>query len=244
VPPHTVRGRGVEPPMMPFDRFTERAQDVIARSQEILLRYGHNQMDTEHVFLALIEQPDGLVTQILEDMLGVNTELLAMQLDEYLSGNRKLSVPGRPGGGQIYVTPRIQRLGQVAIGEAQSMGDEYISTEHLLLAIASEERGHADRLLSEAGVDKEDIRLAVDELRAGAKVTDPRAETRLRVLDKFGRDLTALARDGRLDPMIGREVELHRLMRILLRRTKNNPALIGDPGVGKTAIVEGWRSGS
>jgi ATP-dependent Clp protease ATP-binding subunit ClpC len=230
---------GAIPPMMPFDRFTERAQDVIARSQEILMRYGHNQMDTEHLFLALLEQPDGLATQILEEMLGVNTELVAMQLDEYLSNNRKLNVPGRPGGGQIYVTPRIQRLGQVAMSEAQSMGDEYISTEHLLLAIASEERGHSDRLLSEAGVDKEDIRLAIDELRAGQRVTDPRAETRLRVLEKYGRDLTLLAREGKLDPVIGRETELQRIMRILLRRTKNNPALIGDPGVGKTAIVEG-----
>jgi ATP-dependent Clp protease ATP-binding subunit ClpC len=225
--------------MMPFDRFTERAQDVIARSQEILLRYGHNQMDTEHVFLALLEQPDGLATEIFEEMLGVNTELLAMQLDEHLANNRKLNVPGRPGSGQIYVTPRIQRLGQVAMSEAQSFGDEYISTEHLLLAIASEERGHSARLLGEAGVDKEDVRLAIDELRAGRRVTDPHAETRYRVLEKYGRDLTALAREGRLDPVIGREAETLRMMRVLMRRTKNNPVLIGDPGVGKTAIVEG-----
>ncbi len=225
--------------MMPFDRFTERAQDVIARSQEILLRYAHNQMDTEHVFLALLEQPDGVATEIFEEMLGVNTELLAMQLDEYLANNRKLNVPGRPGGGQIYVTPRIQRLGQVAMSEAQSLGDEYISTEHLILAIASEERGHSARLLSDAGVDKEDVRLAIDELRAGQRVTDPRAESRYRVLEKFGRDLTDLAREGKLDPVIGREGEMLRMMRVLMRRTKNNPVLIGDPGVGKTAIVEG-----
>jgi ATP-dependent Clp protease ATP-binding subunit ClpC len=225
--------------MMPFDRFTERAQDVIARSQEILARYQHNQMDTEHVFLALLEQPDGLATEIFEDMLGVNTEILIMQLDEHLANNRKLTVPGRPGSGQIYVTPRIQRLGQVAMSEAQSLGDEYISTEHLLLAIASEERGTSARLLSETGVDKEDIRLAIDELRGGRKVTDPRAETRYRVLEKFGRDLTAMAREGKLDPVIGRETEVLRMMRVLARRTKNNPILIGDPGVGKTAIVEG-----
>ncbi len=225
--------------MMPFDRFTERAQDVIARSQEILSRYQHNQMDTEHVFLALLEQPDGLASELFEDMLGVNTELLIMQLDEHLANNRKLTVPGRPGSGQIYVTPRIQRLGQVAMSEAQSLGDEYISTEHLLLAIASEERGTSARLLSEAGVDKEDIRLAVDELRGGRRVTDPRAESRYRVLEKYGRDLTALARDGKLDPVIGRETEVLRMMRVLARRTKNNPILIGDPGVGKTAIVEG-----
>jgi ATP-dependent Clp protease ATP-binding subunit ClpC len=225
--------------MMPFDRFTERAQDVIARSQEILLRYGHNQMDVEHVFLALLEQPDGLATQIFEEILGVNTELMAMQVDEHLSNNKKLTVPGRPGSGQIYVTPRIQRLGQVAMSEAQSLGDEYISTEHILLAIASEERGTAGRLLAEAGIDKEDIRLAIDEVREGRKVTDPRAETRYRVLEKYGRDLTQLARDGKLDPVIGRRTETLRLMRVLARRTKNNPVLIGDPGVGKTAIVEG-----
>ncbi len=225
--------------MIPFDRFTERAQDVIARSQELLLRYAHNQMDTEHVFLALLEQPDGIATVVLEDMLGVNSELLAMQLDEYLANNRKLNVPGRSGSGQIYVTPRIQRLSQVALSEAQSMGDDYISTEHLLLAIISEERGHATRLLAEAGIDKEDARLAIDELRAGQRVTDPRAETRYRVLEKYGRDLTALAREGKLDPVVGRETELVRLMRVLMRRSKNNPVLIGDPGVGKTAVVEG-----
>ncbi len=225
--------------MMPFDQFTERAQDVIARAQEILVRYGHNQMDTEHVFLALLEQPDGLATEIFEDMLGVNTELLAMQLDEYLANNRKLNVPGRPNTGQIYVTPRIQRLGQVALSEAQSLGDEYISTEHILLAIVSEERGPSARLLAEAGVDKEDVRLAIEELRGGQRVTDPRAETRYRVLEKYGRDLTALAREDKLDPVIGRETETLRLMRVLARRTKNNPVLIGDPGVGKTAIAEG-----
>ncbi len=225
--------------MMPFDRFTERAQDVIARSQEVLLRYGHNQMDVEHVFLALLEQPDGVATQIFEDILGVNTELMAMQIDEHLAKNKKLTVPGRPGSGQIYVTPRIQRLGQVAMSEAQSLGDEYISTEHILLAMASEERGTSARLLTEAGVDKEDIRLAVDELREGRKVTDPRAESRYRVLEKYGRDLTQMAIDGKLDPVIGRQNETLRLMRVLARRTKNNPVLIGDPGVGKTAIVEG-----
>jgi len=225
--------------MIPFDRFTERAQDVISRSQEILLRYAHNQMDTEHVFLALLEQPDGIAAVVLEEMLGVNTELLAMQLDEYLANNRKLNVPGRAGPGQIYVTPRIQRLGQVAMSEAQSLGDEYISTEHLLLAITSEERGHSARLLAEFGVDKEDARLAIDELRAGQRVTDPRHETRYRVLERYGRDLTVLAREGKLDPVVGRETELKRMMRVLMRRTKNNPVLIGDPGVGKTAVVEG-----
>ncbi len=225
--------------MLPFDRFTERAQDVIARSQEILMRYSHNQMDTEHVFLALLEQPDGLAGQIFERFLGVNTELLALQLDEFLANNRRLNVPGRPGSGQIYVTPRIQRLGQVALSEAQTLSDAYISTEHILLAISSEDRGHSARLLSEAGVDKEDVRLAIEELRAGKRITDPRAETRYRVLERYGRDLTALAREGKLDPVVGRAPELQRMMRVLMRRTKNNPVLIGEPGVGKTAIVEG-----
>ncbi|MFQ5459511.1 MAG: Clp protease N-terminal domain-containing protein, partial [Anaerolineae bacterium] len=225
--------------MMPFDRFTERAQDVIARSQDVLVRYGHNQMDVEHVFLALLEQPDGVATKIFEDILGVNTELMAMQLDEHLSTNKRLKVPGRPGSGQVYVTPRIQRLGTVAMSEAHSLGDQYISTQHILLAIAGEERGTASRLLSEAGVDKEDIRLAVEELREGRQVTDPGSEIRYKVLEKYGRDLTTLASDGKLDPVIGRENETLRIMRVLARRTKNNPVLIGDPGVGKTAIVEG-----
>jgi len=225
--------------MMPFDRFTERAQDVIARSQDILVRYGHNQMDVEHVFLALLEQPDGVANKIFEDILGVNTELMAMQLDEHLSTNKRLKVPGRPGSGQVYVTPRIQRLGTVAMSEAHSLGDQYISTQHILLAIAGEERGTASRLLSEAGVDKEDIRLAVEELREGRQVTDPGSEIRYKVLEKYGRDLTSLASDGKLDPVIGRENETLRIMRVLARRTKNNPVLIGDPGVGKTAIVEG-----
>jgi ATP-dependent Clp protease ATP-binding subunit ClpC len=225
--------------MIPFDRFTERAQDVITRSQDILQRYSHNQMDTEHLFLALLEQADGIASAVLEEMLGVNTDLLAMQLDEYLANNRKLNVPGRAGGGQIYVTPRIQRLGQVALSEAQSMGDDFISTEHLLLAITSEERGHSARLLAEAGVDREDARLAIDELRAGQRVTDPRHEPRYRVLEKYGRDLTLLAREGKLDPVVGRQTEMMRMMRVLMRRTKNNPVLIGDPGVGKTAVVEG-----
>ena len=209
--------------MLPFDRFTERAQDVIARSQEILMRYSHNQMDTEHVFLALLEQPDGLAGQIFERFLGVNTELLALQLDEFLANNRRLNVPGRPGSGQIYVTPRIQRLGQVALSEAQTLSDEYISTEHILLAISSEDRGHSARLLSEAGVDKEDVRLAIEELRAGKRITDPRAETRYRVLERYGRDLTALAREGKLDPVVGRVPEMQRMLRVLMRRTKNNP---------------------
>ncbi len=225
--------------MMPFDRFTERAQDVMARAQEILARYHHNQMDVEHVLLALLEQPDGLAAEILERLLGVDTKLLVMQLDEYLNNNRKLNVPGRPGGGQIFVTPRIQRLGQVALAEARAMGDEYVSTEHLLLAIVAEERGMSAMLLIEAGADRDEIRTAIEELRGGQRVTDPRAETRYRVLEKYGRDLTALAREGKLDPVIGRETEVLRVMRVLSRRTKNNPVLIGDPGVGKTAIVEG-----
>ena len=147
------------------------------------MRYSHNQMDTEHVFLALLEQSDGLGHRDPRgDARASTPSCWRCSSTSICTNNRKLNVPGRPGGGQIYVTPRIQRLGQVAMSEAQSLGDEYISTEHLLLAIASEERGQSNRLLSEAGVDKEDIRLAIDELRAGQRVTDPRAETRYRVL--------------------------------------------------------------
>ncbi|MBK7782161.1 MAG: hypothetical protein IPJ58_15595 [Ardenticatenia bacterium] len=162
--------------MLPFNRFDERAQDVIARSQEILMRFRHNQMDTEHVFLALLEQPDGPAVQIFERFLGVNTDRLALQLYKFLlANNRSLIVPGRPiGGHQIYVTRRIQRLGQVALAEAQTLSDGYISSEHILLAISSEDSGHSVGLLSEAGVHTKDLRLAIAALRAGKHITEVR----------------------------------------------------------------------
>ena len=225
--------------MMRFDRFTERAQDAIARSQEILQRYGHSQLDTEHLLMAMVEQPEGVITEILT-RLDVNIDTLTGRLDELLGSSRSGYQPSGTGPmpTQLFVTPRLSRLMHVAGEEAKRLGDEYVSTEHILLAVLGVGGGAAS-ILGDMGVTKEKAQSAIEEIRDGQKVTDPRAETRYRVLEKYGRDLTLLAEEWRLDPVIGREEEIMRLMRILVRRTKNNHVLIGDAGVGKTAIVEG-----
>ncbi|TKJ30942.1 MAG: Clp protease [Chloroflexi bacterium B3_Chlor] len=224
---------------MRFDRFTERAQDAIARSQEILQRYGHSQLDTEHLLLAMVEQPQGVISEILTK-LGVDVEALAGRLDELLQSTRSSYAPSGTGTTptQLFVTPRLNRLIYVAGEEARRLGDEYVSTEHIFLAVLGVGGGAAS-ILGDMGVDRDKAQAAIEEIRDGQKVTDPRAETRYRVLEKYGRDLTQLAEEGGLDPVIGRAEEIMRLMRILVRRTKNNPVLIGDAGVGKTAIVEG-----
>ncbi len=223
--------------MMRFDRFTERAQEAAQRAAEIIQRYGHNQIDTEHILLALIEQPQGVVPQILE-ILKVDPASIAERLDYILRTSPKASIFGG-GAGQIFITPRVKRIIDLANEEASRLKDEYISTEHLFLAILSERNTPAARLLEGAGVTRERVYDAVVQLRGGQRVTDPQAETRYRTLEKYSRDLTQLAREGKLDPVIGRDAEILRVMQILSRRTKNNPVLIGEAGVGKTAIVEG-----
>jgi len=223
--------------MMRFDRFTERAQEAAQRSAEIIQRYGHNQIDTEHILLALIEQPDGVITQILE-ILKVDAAALTERLDYILRTSPKANIFGG-GAGQIFITPRVKRIIDLANEEANRLKDEYISTEHIFLAILSERSTPAARLLEGAGVTRERVNESVKQLRGGQRVTDPQVETRYRTLEKYSRDLTTMAREGKLDPVIGRDAEILRVIRILSRRTKNNPVLIGEAGVGKTAIVEG-----
>jgi ATP-dependent Clp protease ATP-binding subunit ClpC len=223
--------------MMRFDRFTERAQEAAQRSAEIIQRYGHNQIDTEHILLALIEQPDGVISQILEN-LNVDAAALTERLDYILRTSPKANIFGG-GAGQIFITPRVKRIIDLANEEANRLKDEYISTEHIFLAILSERSTPAARLLEGAGVTRERVNEAIKQLRGGQRVTDPQAETRYRTLEKYSRDLTTMAREGKLDPVIGRDAEILRVIRILSRRTKNNPVLIGEAGVGKTAIVEG-----
>lgn len=223
--------------MMRFDRFTERAQEAAQRAAEIIQRYGHNQIDTEHILLALIEQPQGVITQIL-DILNVDADALVERLDYVLKTSPKANIFGG-GAGQIFITPRVKRIVDLANQEANRLKDEYISTEHLFLAILSERSTPSAKLLEGAGVTKERVYEAIKQVRGGQRVTDPHAETRYRVLEKYSRDLTAMAREGKLDPVIGRDAEILRVIQILSRRTKNNPVLIGEAGVGKTAIVEG-----
>ena len=223
--------------MMRFDRFTERAQEAAQRAAEIIQRYGHNQIDTEHILLALIEQPQGVITQIL-DILKIDANALTERLDYILKTSPKANIFGG-GAGQIFITPRVKRIIDLANEEANRLKDEYISTEHIFLAILSERSTPAARLLEGAGVTRERVYDAVQQIRGGQRVTDPQAETRYRTLERFSRDLTQLAREGKLDPVIGRDTEILRVIQILSRRTKNNPVLIGEAGVGKTAIVEG-----
>ncbi len=223
--------------MMRFDRFTERAQEAAQRAAEIIQRYGHNQIDTEHILLALIEQPGGVIPQILEK-LSVSAEALTERLDATLRASPKANIFGG-GAGQIFITPRVKRIIDLANEEANRLKDEYISTEHIFLAILTERNTPAARILESAGLTRDRVYDSIQDLRGGQRVTDPQAETRYRALEKYSRDLTQLAREGKLDPVIGRDKEILRLIQILSRRTKNNPVLIGEAGVGKTAIAEG-----
>ncbi|MFM8323060.1 MAG: ATP-dependent Clp protease ATP-binding subunit, partial [Chloroflexota bacterium] len=222
---------------MRFDRFTERAQEAAQRAAEIIQRYGHNQIDTEHILLALIEQPQGVIPQILEN-LKVDTQALTERLDYILRTSPKANIFGG-GAGQIFITPRVKRIIDLANEEANRLKDEYISTEHIFLAILSERSTPAARLLEGAGVTRERVYESIQQIRGGQRVTDPQAETRYRTLERYSRDLTQMAREGKLDPVIGRDTEILRVIQVLCRRTKNNPVLIGEAGVGKTAIVEG-----
>ncbi|HOE70833.1 MAG: AAA family ATPase [Anaerolineaceae bacterium] len=223
--------------MMRFDRFTERAQEAAQRAAEIIQRYGHTQIDTEHILLALIEQPQGVISQLIAT-LDIDGENFKERLDYILRTSPKANIFGG-GAGQVLITPRVKRIVDQANQEANNLKDEYISTEHLFLAILSERNTPSSRLLEDVGITRQRVMDAIDELRGGQKVTDPKAETRYRTLEKYSRDLTQLAREGKLDPVIGRDTEILRLIQILCRRTKNNPVLIGEAGVGKTAIVEG-----
>ena len=223
--------------MMRFDRFTERAQDAAQRAAEIIQRYGHNQIDTEHILLALIEQPQGVITQILE-RLNIDIEALTDRIDQQLRASPKANIYGG-GAGQIFITPRVKRVVDMANEEANRLNDEFISTEHIFLAILSERNTAISRLLNDEGITKERVYETIKEIRGGQRVTDRKAESRYRTLEKYSRDLTTLAKEGKLDPVIGRDQEILRVIQILSRRTKSNPVLIGEAGVGKTAIVEG-----
>jgi ATP-dependent Clp protease ATP-binding subunit ClpC len=216
------------------ERFTEQAREILAVSQNIASRYRHVQWDVEHILLALLEQEGGLTSQIL-GKLGANVEAVRKRVEDSLDRAPKATYEST----QIYATPRIARLMDNAAREADRLKDDFISTEHLLVAIAGEDKGEAATILKEFGIDQEKIYQALQDIRGGHRVDSPTAESKYRSLEKYGRDLTELARQGKLDPVIGRDDEIKRVMQILTRRTKNNPVIIGEAGVGKTAIAEG-----
>ena len=216
------------------DRFTEQAQEVIAASQEILNRYRHNQWDCEHLFLALIEQEKGVPSEIFST-LGVNLQVLHANLHSYLEQDDKVAGQAN----QIFITPRLSELFGRADDEAKRLNDEFIGTEHILIALTEEDTGFSADLLSSFNVTTEEVYRALQSIRGSHRITDQRAESRYKSLEKFATDLTLLAEQGRLDPIVGRAMEISRVMQTLIRRTKNNPVMIGGAGVGKTALAEG-----
>uniref|UniRef100_A0A7C4XJY9 AAA family ATPase n=1 Tax=candidate division WOR-3 bacterium TaxID=2052148 RepID=A0A7C4XJY9_UNCW3 len=220
---------------MRYDRFTQKAQEALATAQEILDEYNHQELDTEHIFLALVRQEDGLVPKILRKM-DIMPDVIQRRLESALEIKPKVY-----GGAtaQIYITPRTKKLLSLAQNEAQRMNDEYVGTEHLFLSIAEEREGETGKILREFGITKERIYQVLQIIRGAQRVTDQDAESKYMALERYARDITALAKQGKLDPVIGREQEIKRVIQVLSRRTKNNPVLIGDAGVGKTAIVEG-----
>ena len=220
--------------MMRQDRFTEQAQTVLQSSQQMVREQRNAQWDVEHVFLALVRLKDGLARDLLQRM-GVDVDAMERRIAAHLEQSPKLTHDVV----QIYTTPRIVRMLEAANTEADRMQDEYVGVEHLLIAIADERDGESTKILGEFEVTKERIYTALREVRGSARVDSPTAESRYQALERYSRDLTQFARQGDLDAVVGRDVEIARVMQVLNRRTKNNPVIIGEAGVGKTAIVEG-----
>jgi ATP-dependent Clp protease ATP-binding subunit ClpC len=216
------------------DRFTEQAQQVLANSQEIVRQQRNSQWAVPHVLAALVSFEGGLAQQVLQK-LNVDMNRLRERVGKAVADLPKLAYDVV----QIYTTPEVVRMLEVANAEAERLKDEYVGVEHLLIAIADNEESGATRLLAEFKVNKESIYRALQDIRGKQRVTSQTAESRYQSLEKYATDLTALAKAGKLDPVIGRDTEVRRVMQILNRRTKNNPVIIGEAGVGKTAIVEG-----
>src|SRR5881227_3278609 len=211
---------------MRLERFTLRGQEAIQSAIEAAERNQHQQVEPEHLLLAMLEQPEGFVRPIL-GKLGANVQVVLNDVQAAVARFPKVQ------GGQQYFSPRITQLFNAAQKQAEAMQDEYISTEHLLLAIVDEKDGAAGRILRQHGVNRDDLLKVVEEMRGGSRITDQNAEQNYQALSKYAKDLTELARQGKLDPVIGRDDEIRRCIQVLSRRTKNNPVLIGEPGVGK-----------
>jgi ATP-dependent Clp protease ATP-binding subunit ClpB len=217
------------------NKLTLKAQEVLQEAKSIAEKKHHQQIEVEHLLSALLSQKDGVVIPILQK-LGANPDLIHSQLENEL--NRISQVTGR-GAGQVYLSSRANEILNMAWKEAEALTDEYLSTEHLLIAIADEKQGASYQILQRSGVTKDAIFRVLQEIRGSQRVTDQNPEDKYQALKRYSRDLTEEARRGKLDPVIGRDEEIRRVIQVLSRRTKNNPVLIGEPGVGKTAIVEG-----
>src|SRR5512139_3732605 len=218
--------------MARFDKFTLKSQEAVQAAQDIAAKSRHQQIEPEHLVLALIDQQDGVVMPILKK-LGADPGAVRSEVEAALE-----RLPKVEGLVQTYLSPRMNRLFDKAEQEAQRLKDEYLSSEHLLIA-AAEADGAARDVLSRHGITKDRIYAVLVDIRGSQRVTDQNPEDKYQALSRYGRDLIDLARRGKLDPVIGRDEEVRRVAQVLSRRTKNNPVLIGEPGVGKTAIAEG-----
>ncbi|MBI5464842.1 MAG: AAA family ATPase, partial [Ignavibacteriales bacterium] len=217
---------------MNFNKFTIKSQEAVQNAQEIATSYGNQTIEPEHLLAALIQDPQGLVTPILQK-LGANVNYIKIKINVVIERLPKVS------GAQQYPSNALQKVLELSQKESENLKDEFVSTEHLLLSLLEQRSNNGVKLLIDQGITKEGILKALKDVRGSQRVTDQNPEDKYQSLEKFGRDLNELARKGKLDPVIGREDEIRRVLQVLSRRTKNNPVLIGEPGVGKTAIAEG-----
>ena len=218
---------------MKFDKFTIKAQEAVQAAQSLADQGNHQALEPEHLLLALLQQQEGVVGPLLAK-LGARPAGIVREVQAALD-----TLPIVKGGGRQYASERFEAALTRGWDEAQRLKDEYCSTEHLLIGIAQDKSGAAGRILAKASVTPEAIYKALVEVRGSQRITDANPEEKYQALQRYAKDLTELARKGKLDPVIGRDEEIRRVVQVLSRRTKNNPVLIGEPGVGKTAIVEG-----
>src|SRR5690606_30079139 len=219
---------------MDMQRLTEKAQEALIASQRLATSLGHPQIEPEHLLLTLVRQSGGIVPDVLRKMQ-VDPEAVARTLQADLDKRPKVQ-----GGAEAGLGSRLRAVGDAAEREAAQLQDQFVSTEHFLLAMTQEsDRVPVGQTLREAGITRDRVLETLKTVRGSQRVTDQNPEGKYQALEKYGRDLTDLARTGKLDPVIGRDEEIRRVIQVLSRRTKNNPVLIGEPGVGKTAIVEG-----
>lgn len=220
---------------MRLDKFTLKTQEAIQASQQIAERFGNQQIEPEHIVRAILDQKEGVIPPLL-GKIGANQAHLIEAFEAAIDKFPKVSGAAM---GQLYISSRTKNVLDRAFAEAEQMKDEYVSLEHILLAVTEEKEGEAARILAQAGITRDTILKALVDIRGGQRITDQNPEDKYQALERFSKDLTALAAKGELDPVIGRDEEIRRVIQVLSRRTKNNPVLIGEPGVGKTAIVEG-----
>jgi ATP-dependent Clp protease ATP-binding subunit ClpB len=220
---------------MRFDKLTLKAQEALQEAQRIASRFQHQAVDVEHLLLALLGQPEGIATSILKK-LGADPAIIRVDLEKILARLPKVTGAGT---GKVYMSTRLNKVLEASFAEASRMKDEYVSIEHILAGMTDEKEGVAGQILNRAGVTRDAILKVLVDIRGSQRITDQNPEDKYQALERYARDFNELARKGSFDPVIGRDDEIRRIMQVLSRRTKNNPVLIGDPGVGKTAIVEG-----